>query len=194
MKLMWESEPKEISVYQKHKTDFQTPLDVAAYMASLIPKGTKTVLEPTPGVGNIVKFLSAYEVTAPVDYFLLDKSQRWDCVVMNPPFSSRYANLENCQGDYSKHGMRLGYMIMKECMEMSDNIIALMPWFTISDSDVRLRYLKRFGLKSITALPRKTFEWACIQTVVLELERGYTGETIFKVYDLKDDDQKQKLF
>ena len=50
----------------------------------------------------------------------------------------------------------------------------------ISDSDVRLRYLKNYGLKSITALPRKTFQYARIQTVVLELDRDYKGDTIFK--------------
>ena len=66
---------------------------------------------------------------------------------------------------------------------MSDNIIALMPWFTISDSDVRLRFLKSFGLKSITALPRKTFEYARIQTCVFELQKGWNEDTIFRVYD-----------
>ncbi len=80
-------------------------------------------------------------------------------------------------------GMRLGYHILLECMQMSDNIIALMPWFTISDSDVRLRYLKDFGLKSITALPRKTFQYARIQTMVIELHKGWSGPTEFKVFD-----------
>jgi hypothetical protein len=70
---------------------------------------------------------------------------------------------------------------------MSNNIIALMPWFTISDSDVRLRNIKKYGIKSITALPRKTFQYARIQTVILELEKGYKGDTIFKVFDLLHD-------
>jgi type I restriction-modification system DNA methylase subunit len=175
-----------------YKTDFQTPLQVAKYMCDMVPPGTKTILEPTPGLGNIVRFLSGYRVTAPDDYFLLPKS-RYDCVVMNPPFSAKFAVLDNCQGDYTKHGMRLGYMILKECMGMSDNVIALMPWFTISDSDVRLRYLKSYGLRSVTALPRKTFQYARIQTVVLELDRKFHGTTAFKVFELKDEDQKLKL-
>lgn len=79
--------------------------------------------------------------------------------------------------------MRLGYYILTECMKMSNHIIALMPWFTISDSDVRLRFLKHYGLKSLTALPRKTFQYARVQTVVIELEKGFTGDTIFHVYD-----------
>jgi hypothetical protein len=65
-------------------------------------------------------------------------------------------------------------------MKMSDNVIALMPWFTISDSDVRLRTLKGFGIKSLTALPRKTFDYVRIQTVVIELQKGYKDSTIFK--------------
>jgi hypothetical protein len=58
----------------------------------------------------------------------------------------------------------------------------LMPWFTISDSDVRLRHIKSYGLKSITALPRKTFEYARIQTCVFELEKGFKGESLFKTF------------
>lgn len=165
------------------KEDFQTPVHIAKYMASLIPVEAVTVLEPTPGLGNIVAVLSNYKVTAPDDFFLL-KEERFDAIIMNPPFSSKFAKLENAPAGMNKHGMRLGYYILTECMKMSDNIIALMPWFTISDSDVRLRFIKSFGLKSLTALPRKTFEYARIQTCIFQLQKGFTSETVFKVYDL----------
>lgn len=102
---------------------------------------------------------------------------------MNPPFSSKSAYMQNAPANLNKVGMRLGYYILTECMEMSNYVIALMPWFTISDSDVRLRYLKDFGLKSLTALPRKTFQYARIQTVVIELSKGYSRQTEFKVFD-----------
>jgi len=161
--------------------NFQTPKDVAKYMCSMIPDHVVTVLEPTPGEGNILRFLNGYQITAPDNFFELEES-RFDCIVMNPPFSGKSAFGVPEGTEYK--GMKLGYHILKECMRMSDHIIALMPWFTISDSDVRLRYLKNFGLKSLTALTRKTFEYARIQTVVIELERGYTGDTHFKVYDL----------
>lgn len=39
------------------KTDFQTPVNVANYMVSLLPDSAKTVLEPTPGIGNIKRAL-----------------------------------------------------------------------------------------------------------------------------------------
>lgn len=165
--------------------DFQTPKDVCGFMASLIPSWCRTILEPTPGQGNLVTAAErlGFEVIAPPDYFLLDDSLKFDCVIMNPPFSSKYADLTNAKGDYSKHGMRLGYHILKECMHKADNIIALMPWFTISDSDVRSRYLDGYGIKSLTSLPRSTFKYARIQTTILELERGYKGDTIFRFYD-----------
>lgn len=41
----------------KIDTNFQTPPSVAAYMVSMIPSGTKKILEPTPGVGNISSLL-----------------------------------------------------------------------------------------------------------------------------------------
>lgn len=169
-------------------TDFQTPPEVAKYMASLIPEYAITILEPTPGAGNLVNAIrntkySYRQVTAPANFFEHKPIVKVDCVVMNPPFSSKYAygvpeNIEH-------RGMRLGYYILLECMKMSDNVIALMPWFTISDSDVRLRYLKSFGMKSITALPRKTFQYARIQTCVFELEKGFAGDTKFRVFDLE---------
>lgn len=167
----------------KDSAQFQTPLNVASYMVGMVPPGTVTVLEPTPGDGNIVSLLSGYQVIAPADFFLLQQPARFDCVVMNPPFSAKYAKLENAREDYTKHGMRLGYEMLKQCMQMSDNVIALMPWFTICDSDVRLRYLKDYGLISVTALPRKTFEYARIQTCILRLSKGFTGTTDFIVFD-----------
>lgn len=81
-------------------------------------------------------------------------------------------------------GMKFGYEILSECMELSNNIIALMPWFTIVDSDVRLREIYKFGLKSITALPRKTFDYARIQTCILEMDKSFKGDTLFKVFNV----------
>lgn len=171
-------------------TDFQTPMNVCRYMVSLIPyRSEAKFLEPTPGVGNMISAIrerfprnETHEIVAPADFFLL-QPQKFDCIIMNPPFSSKSAFLQNAPEGMNKHGMRLGYHILTECMQMSSNVIALMPWFTISDSDVRLRYLKDFGFKSLTALPRKTFQYARIQTVVIELLKGYQGQTEFKVFD-----------
>lgn len=73
------------------KSEFQTPPELCKYMASLVPDGTRTVLEPTPGEGNLVNELSKrFQVTAPEDFFKLEKSV-FDCVVTNPPFSIEYA-------------------------------------------------------------------------------------------------------
>lgn len=160
---------------------FQTPIEVARYMCSMIPENSIRILEPTAGSGNMLKCLTGYQVSSPENFFTMEPGS-FDCIVMNPPFSSKYAF--GIPEGFEHKGMRMGYYILTECMKMSDHIIALMPWFTISDSDVRLRYLKSFGLKSITALPRKTFQYARIQTCVFELERNYCRETEFKVYEL----------
>lgn len=153
-------------------------------MAGLIPPSAVTVLEPTPGEGNLVRAIievirgRTYLVT-PKDFFKITPGRRFDCIVMNPPFS-----MASCFGAPAEFkGMRIGYEILRQCMEMSDNIIALMPWFTLIDSDVRMRTLKAWGMKSITSLPRKTFEYARIQTVVIELQKGYQGDTIFKTFE-----------
>lgn len=166
---------------------FQTPHDVVKYMVNMLPPDISTVLEPTPGVGNIYYECKQrdYDVTAPQDYFLLDKSLSFDAIVMNPPFSKKSLIIDNAPVEYQNiKGMAVGYKILFECMQKSDVVIALMPWYTISDYDVRMRAIKKFGLKSITALPRKTFKYARIQTCILELRKGWREPTNFYVYEL----------
>lgn len=72
--------------------DFQTPPAVCEFMAGLIPEGVITILEPTPGAGNLVRAIESkgrYQVTAPENYFTLDKAARFDCIVMNRPLALR---------------------------------------------------------------------------------------------------------
>lgn len=172
---------KEISILDK----YQTPLDVAEFMVSLLPQSAKHILEPTPGLGNIVNVLNkkGFKVTAPKDYFLLNSTLTFDGIVLNPPFSSKSLDDTNAPQKYINSGMKCGYNILFECLEKSDYIIALMPWYTISDSDVRMRQIIDFGLKSITVLPRKTFNYARIQTCVIELVKGYKSQTTFNSYE-----------
>ncbi|WP_417200075.1 hypothetical protein [Bizionia sp.] len=164
---------------------YQTPKDVAEYMVSLLPNDIRYVLEPTPGKGNLVKALQAknIKVKAPIDYFLLDKHERFPAIVMNPPFSSKSLNITNAPKEYIDSGMKCGYNMLFECMGMTNHVIALMPWYTISDSDVRMRHIMAYGLKSLTVLPRKTFNYARIQTCIIQLDRGFKGDTRFTSYE-----------
>jgi len=165
--------------------NFQTPPNICDYMVGMVPESSEIIFEPTPGLGNIVKALEAkdrYQIVAADDFFLFDRLKKFDCIVMNPPFSSKSAVIDNAPVGSEVLGMKLGYYILKQCMEMSNNVIALMPWYTISDSDVRMRHLRDFGIKSLTPLPRKTFQYARIQTVVIELEKGFKGNTAFHTH------------
>lgn len=171
-------------VPQDQINDFQTPCEVADYMANMVPLYAYTILEPTPGKGNIVQALrrslpaGGFDITAPADWWVLDKTLRFDAVVCNFPFSSK--SFFNCPEKYKQGGMVVLYDQLEVVMEMSDRVIALVPWFVIIDSDVRTRALFDYGLISVTALPRKVFGYARIQTCILELEKGYKGETEFK--------------
>lgn len=172
--MLWKPSNKKNMPQDKTKdlayvNDFQTPPLVADYMASLLPDGVKTVLEPTPGIGQLVAALWLYDVYSPPCYWQMDRTLRFDAVVSNLPFSSR--TFLNCPPEWIDKGMRVAYHAMGELMEMSDNLVMLMPWFTISDSDIRLRKIKQFGLISVTALPRKTFDYARIQTCVLQMQK-----------------------
>jgi len=145
--------------------DFQTPIWCCEYMKTLIPDKVKTILEPTMGEGNIISILKdTYDITAPKDFWKL-KNDKFDCIVMNPPFTP----------------MSLGYKILYRCMELSDNIIALMPWLTLINSERRTKDIIDFGLKSITHLPRSTFKGARVQTCILELKKDFKGRMEFKL-------------
>jgi len=124
-------------------------------MVSLIPSMVRTILEPTPGEGNLVRALNEYNVTAPVDFWTTEG--KYDAVVMNPPFSP----------------MAVGYQVLYRCMEMTDIIIAVMPWLTLINSEKRTKAIKEWGLKSVTHLPRKAFPGARVQCCIIFMIKGY---------------------
>jgi len=151
--------------------NFQTPVWCCKYMRYLIPKQVTTVLEPTAGEGNLVNILkNHYEVTSPKDFWKLKVTEKFDCIVMNPPFTP----------------MELGYKILNQCMKMSDNIIALMPWLVLINSEKRTKDIFSYGLKSVTHLPRSTFSGARVQTCILQMKRLYKNDTIFRHIKTKE--------
>jgi type I restriction-modification system DNA methylase subunit len=149
--------------------DFQTPEYICKYMVALIPNNCKSFLEPTAGEGNIINQLkmNGYnDITFPKDFFKMDFNKRFDCIIMNPPFTP----------------MNKGYEILFKCMEMSDNIIALMPWLTIINSTKRLNKIKEYGLVEITHLPRNVFKGSRVQTCILKMQKEYNKNIEFKIY------------
>jgi type I restriction-modification system DNA methylase subunit len=144
---------------------FQTPQHICEYMGSFLPERVGTILEPTPGKGNLVKILEKHgTVIAPNDFKEVS-GQRFDWIVMNPPFTP----------------MKQGYEILYKCMGMSDNIVALMPYLTIINGEKRTKDIMTWGLKSITHLPRSTFKGSRVQTCILHMEKGYSNQTIFRL-------------
>lgn len=178
---LWKAPAAELP--ETLKGDFQTPKAVAEYMTQLLPVDTYHVLEPTPGKGNIVAALNRwgiFNITAPADWWELDKSLRFDAVVCNFPFSAK--TFWNCPEKYKGGGMAVLHDQLKVVMEMSDSVIALVPWFVLIDSDARTRAMLDYGLISVTSLPRKVFNYARIQTCILELCKGYGGITHFRYF------------
>ena len=157
-------ETKISNEYTDWGDNFQTPERICHYMASFLPINAGRILEPTAGKGNLVKALESYgNVIVPQDFYTME-SDRFDWIVMNPPFTP----------------MKKGYDILYRCMDMTDNIIALMPYLTIINGEKRTNDIMQWGLKSITHLPRSIFKGSRVQTCILEMSRGYSGNTIFK--------------
>jgi type I restriction-modification system DNA methylase subunit len=171
--------------------EFQTPADVCDYMVSLIPDSARSIVEPTMGEGNIVKAidrinkssklgLRKFILATPINFFNFPTNLRFDCAVMNPPFSVKYTNMDGAPDRYLKKGAQIGWEMTKDCMKMCDSVITLLPWTIITNSDKRLNYMMEYGLVSVTALPRETFPGARIQCCVIHLQKNYTGTSIFK--------------
>jgi len=149
-------------------TEFQTPSNVCEFMASFVDYGH--ILEPTPGIGNLVESLKKVgHVTTPHndfwDYYELAKKEEWkfDSVVMNPPFTPVIE----------------GYRYLTACMELSDKIVALLPWLILINSEKRMKNLMSFGLTHVIHLPRKTFPKSRIQCCIVVLQKGHSCSTIF---------------
>jgi len=145
--------------------DFQTPESICNLMASLLPENAGNILEPTPGIGNLSRALNGKgNVISPEDdFFKMKHKRKYNYIVMNPPFTP----------------MKLGYQILYDCMELSNNIIALMPWLTIINSQKRTSKIKEFGLVSIIHLPRSVFKGSRVQTCILKMKKGYCNNTEF---------------
>jgi len=143
--------------------DFQTPEWLCKLMVGMLPKNCETILEPTPGDGNLVMALREQRpwsrIQAAVQFW--DINERYDAIIMNPPFSP----------------MTKGYEILYRCMELSDVIVALMPWLTLINSEKRTQDIFDFGLSAVVHLPRSTFKGSRVQTCVLQLEKGFCGTT-----------------
>ena len=136
-------------------------------MASFIPDNCGTILEPTPGIGNLVRAVrNKGLVIAPTNFEDIPEGARCQWAIMNPPFTP----------------MAEGYRYLKEVMLMTDNIIALLPWFILINSERRINDIIDFGLVSVTHLPRKTFPGCRIQVCVLEMNKGFKGGTAFKSF------------
>src|SRR5688572_1264997 len=107
--MLWENQDITGSKAEDLKDDFQTPPPVCKYMASLVPAGVKTVIEPTPGQGNLVKALQAtgYQVTAAVNFWDIAFTDRYDAVVCNLPFSGR--TFMNMPAHLATEGMGVYY-------------------------------------------------------------------------------------
>lgn len=149
--------------------EFQTPEWVCGIMAKMISEliiFPETILEPTPGAGNLVKAIDrrypSSIIYTPVDFFKFD--EKVDCVVGNPPFTP----------------MKVGYDILSRCFELSDNIIFLMPWLALINSEKRTKKYISKGLKKIIHLPRSAFPGSRVQTCILIFQKGYRGDIIFQ--------------
>jgi hypothetical protein len=154
---------------EKSRVDlqFQTSHWCCTYMASPLPQDCRTVLEPTPGAGNLVAALGDRDITTPAGDFWQEIAPRnlWlDCVAMNPPFSLPL----------------LGYQILLRCKAMTNHIIALMPWLTIINSARRTKLIRDYGLVSVTHLPRSTFPGTRVQCCILQMCRGFLGVTALR--------------
>lgn len=89
-------ETKISNEYTDWGDNFQTPERICHYMASFLPKNAGRILEPTAGKGNLVKALESYgNVIVPQDFYTME-SNRFDWIVMNPPFTPMKKGYDIC--------------------------------------------------------------------------------------------------
>lgn len=156
-----------------NNTDFQTPEWVCDYMTSLVYRTQGTILEPTPGKGNLTKSIKKHHPNAsiitPDGDFLDMPIRKVSAVIANPPFTP----------------MSKGYKMLNRFFEFSGSVVVLMPWLTVINSEKRLNCLKEPGLFKIVHLPRRVFKGSRVQTCILVFGEDHSGEIMF--VDINDE-------
>ena len=144
--------------------NFQTPEWVCDILISQIRNNPKTILEPASGCGILANRLESKLPNSVIirqsDDFLTVKPFKCDQIVTNPPFTP----------------MVLGYKMLERFFLFTKNIIVLMPWLTIINSQKRTEWIKDSGLRRVIHLPRNAFKGSRVQTCVLVFEDGYSGD------------------
>ena len=126
------------------------------------------ITSPTPGDGNLVQSLRRKfplsTIYAPKT-FEKWKKRKVGYIIANPPFTP----------------MTRGYNLLDTFFGISNNIIILMPWLAIINSERRTKRYVEQGLKSIHHLPRRAFPGSRVQTCILVFQKGYSGIISFEV-------------
>ncbi len=150
------------------KDEFQTPIWVCKIMINEIDYYPSTILEPTPGKGNITRVIQKRfpktSILSPKRDFLTMEVEKVDWIIANPPFSP----------------MEIGYNMLYRLFEFSKNVIALMPWLTIINSEARTKRLINSGLNKIIHLPRRVFPNSRVQCCILKFTENHVENVIFK--------------
>ncbi len=160
---------------------FQTPEWVCKIMARQIEYNPIFILEPTPGEGNLVKVLKSQFpdaiIDAPDDFyrFYANNHAGYHIIIANPPFTP----------------MNLGYRMLEDFFGIvHQQIIILLPWMALINSERRTKKYIEKGLKKIIHLPRKAFPGARVQCCILVFKREYTGDIIFEYANSKEEDAR----
>ncbi|MBD3404498.1 MAG: hypothetical protein GF411_00005 [Candidatus Lokiarchaeota archaeon] len=154
-------------------TDFQTPDWVCDIMVGMIDDYPDSIIEPTPGEGNLVRALynrfPKSNIIALDDVYQYQPNKEIECACMNPPFSP----------------MKQGFEILKRVTEWTPYIIALLPWFMLINSERRTQWFIENGLCEIIHLPRRAFPGSRVQTFIAKLISGYKGEISFNTWEVR---------
>lgn len=145
--------------------DFQTPVWLCNYMVSLVEGNPHSILEPTPGEGNLVKAIKKKfpnsDVYAP-EKLNFENIGNFDYIIANPPFSP----------------MKKGYDLLQNLFFYSNNILIIMPWHSIINSEKRTTYYLQQGLRTVTHIPRRAFNGSRVQTCILHFNKKSVDEII----------------
>ena len=151
--------------------EFQTPDWVCNIMVSMIDNDPRFILEPTPGIGNLVRAIKrkypVCYVTQPIDIddFENNKMIQWDWIIANPPFTP----------------MSRGFEILNRIRDWSDNVIILLPWLLLINSEKRSKWFVDNGLCEVRHLPRRAFPGSRVQTCIIKMVRDFDGLAILKL-------------
>jgi hypothetical protein len=155
-----------------------------------------SILDPCRGGGNMAapfkkygyENITEFDITAGINFYDYPEDNKFDLIIMNPPFSSEQNTLSKDRRSQAERFVRKGIIHLKD---ENSVLLAIVPMYSINNSIRNLpfwnKHIDRFWIIS-----KDTFMPAALVHTVLIACKQFTENSLF-LYDITTNPEQEKL-